>query len=155
MGHFYCILAILFGFIWNSVLMDDIYFDRVELLNSTYVDGLYNVSVLRIAKFNRTVYVMNFEFEIFVDFDQHHELEVSFHYNRLNNNQYTKSLLRVPRSSFCGLFVKYYSVVVTNEMKSHTNFPSIQPNRKWCPVKKVNRMESKTLNRKKKRFSCV
>lgn len=44
-----------------------IYFDQLNLLNSPYSEGFYNVSTLRAAKYNRTTFVVNAGFETFVD----------------------------------------------------------------------------------------
>lgn len=38
---------------------DEVHLDRVELRNASYIPGLYNVSLIRIAKFNRTAYAFN------------------------------------------------------------------------------------------------
>lgn len=51
--------------------------DRIEINDSSYyVEGLYDVSLLRINKFNQTTFVLNAEFEIFVDIDE--KLKASF-----------------------------------------------------------------------------
>lgn len=66
----------------------DIQFDRVEMMNTSYLENRYNISVLRVAKFNRTAYPFNFEGEFFNDIHLDHYLEMKFYYNHLNNNQY-------------------------------------------------------------------
>lgn len=134
------ILAVIFIITlnFNSVVMHEMNFDRIELVNSTYLEGVYNFSLFRINKFNRTTHAINLEFELYVDIDEQFEIAVSFYYNRLNNNQYSKSVMRVPRSSLCGCVEKYNSILVTDEMKNHTNLLLLKPNGKWCPVKSVS-----------------
>lgn len=44
-------------------------FDRVELLNSSYLEGYYNISLYRVNKYNRTTFVLNCELELFCDWD--------------------------------------------------------------------------------------
>lgn len=50
------IVLLLFLFIYHVAYIEpiEITFERVEMMNSTYLKGHYNVSMLRISKFNRT-----------------------------------------------------------------------------------------------------
>lgn len=121
---------------FGTILTDEVQFDRTELLNSTYYEGIYNVTLFRIAKFNRTTYVLNVEFENFVDIDQNYEVEVKFYFNRLNNNQYNLSPIRVPRSSFCAVAQKFHSMIITSATKNSTNL--YNPDGSACPLKKVS-----------------
>lgn len=66
--------------------MFEFQFDQIVLINSTNRAELYNFSSIRIAKFNRTTYVLNTMVEWFVDVDDSFEMDVTFYYNRLNNN---------------------------------------------------------------------
>lgn len=79
---------------WNTVSCE-IYYDRIELLNSSYLPDFYNVSLLRISKFNRTTYVMNLNVDFLQDFGEDIEMQTDFYYNRFNNNQYSKSPLGI------------------------------------------------------------
>lgn len=117
----------------NSVTTN-MYFDRIEILSDTYVEGVINISLFRINKLNRTTYVMNSEVESFVDVDGSYSLEMSFFYNRLNNNQYYKTMMRVPKISFCDIYDKYSEDIMEQVKKNITNIYS--PSGK-CPLKKV------------------
>lgn len=119
----------------GTVLTADIQFERIEMFNETYLDGIYNISVLRVSKFNRTVHVFNAEFEFFVDVHQYHEMELSFYFNRLNNNQYNKIPIRVPRGLLCKQFEKFHDVLKSESSEANTNF--YDSNGKSCPLKKV------------------
>lgn len=134
-SSFYVLVAV---FLLNCgpVAMDEMLYDRVELLNATYQEGLYNISEFRVTKFNRTSFVIKANFEFLVDFDDKIEVEVSFHYNRLNNNQYTKSLARVPRDKLCTVAKKFQATVFTAANKEKTNFPT--DGEAYCPLKKVS-----------------
>lgn len=126
-------------FILNPEIVssNEMVFDQLKFLNSTYLKDVYNISTFRIAKFNRTLYVMNVELEWFVDVDANFEVEVSFYFNRLNNNQYSKTILRLKRANGCDLMNKYYDSLIANELKGHTNIPT-NPGELRCPLKKVN-----------------
>lgn len=113
-------------------------FDQIVLVNSKNREGIYNLSSIRIAKFNRTTYVLNQMVEWFVDIDENVEMDLSFYFNRLNNNQYTKSLLRVPKDQLCSIFDKYYDIVLADAVKNNqTNFPVKKPGQKYGPFPKV------------------
>lgn len=67
---------------FKNVVAFDIQFDRIELLNALFHENRYNISVLRVAKFNRTGYGINMDAEFFNDINDEHFLEVRFYYNR-------------------------------------------------------------------------
>lgn len=121
----------------GTISTNEAQFDRTELLNSTYYEGIYNVSMFRIAKFNRTTYVLNVEFENFIDIDENYELEVKFYFNRLNNNQYNLSPMRIPRSSYCATMQKFQSIIMSEETKNTTNL--YNPDGTACPLQKVSK----------------
>lgn len=121
----------------STIWMAEVYFDRIELLNSSYVENVYKVYEFRVAKFNRTTYVLNADCELFYDTDQNHTAEFAFYYNRLNNNQYTKSLIRVPKDSLCNIADKYYATFAMDSVKNRSNLPQLQPGEKYCPFKMV------------------
>lgn len=124
--------------VFNQVSTVEFQFDQVKVINSTYREGLYNISLFRIAKFNRTTYVLKLEIEYFVDVDDDFETDVSFYYNRLNNNQYTKSLMRVPKDTFCSVFEKNYDTVLADAVKNNqTNYPPKISGQKYGPFPKV------------------
>lgn len=115
----------------------EIRYDRVELLNSTLIEGIYNISTFRISKFNHTAHVLNVNFELFINLDQNFFLEVNFYHNRLNNNQYTKSLLQVPNTNACFLINKFWSVGFEHLTRNDTNLPEAKAGKTICPIEKV------------------
>lgn len=115
----------------------EIEFDRVEILNKTYVDGFYNVSTLRVQKFNRTKHVVNLNAELLMDIDETIFMEINFYYNRLNNNQYSKTPARLPKTALCKVFDTYYRDLYMENFKEASNFPQYQPDEPACPINKV------------------
>lgn len=91
--------------------------------------------------------VMNFEFDISVDFDQYHDLEVSFfHFNRMNNNRYTKSLICAPRNFMCDLLME-----LCDRSYKYNKMPC-KASTKWGMVIEVNKIEFETNSDKWMRF---
>lgn len=133
-------IIFLFIILWQMKLIvaDEIHWDRIELKNETYNSEYYNVSLLRIAKFNRTTYTLNLKIELLIDFNEEFEIGAAYFYNRFNNNQYTRSIIRIPKMNLCEGVEKFYPMAVTEAMKTKTNFPEVIPGKKWCPLKKVN-----------------
>lgn len=127
----------LFALSCKIVVAVEIQFDRAEL-KQFYVDGMYNFSEFRVSKFNHTAYALNVRGEFYRDIDQDFKVEIEYYYNRMNNNQYTKSIIRVPRLNLCGALDKYYSDFGMKEMKGHSNLPQYEPPAKFCPMEKVN-----------------
>lgn len=127
-----------FLFIITGVcLATELYYDRIELLNATYVEDIYNVSQFRINKFNRTTYVLNLDVELFNDAGEDYTVSIDFYYNRLNNNQYSKSPIRVAKTSVCRAVDRYYPLLVVGSSKNYTNFQDIKTGATCCPLKKV------------------
>lgn len=102
--------------------------DRVELLNSSYLEGYYNISLFRVNKYNRTTFVLNYELELFRDWDQTFLMEMNLYYNRLNNNQYQLSLLRLQKQKCCEVYRKYRIL----------NDTFVEAQAGLCSIKKVN-----------------
>lgn len=119
----------------SIISTDEVVFDRIELMNSTFLEGLYNVLLFRIAKYNRTTYVLNIEVENLVDIDYNHEMEVKFYFNRLNNNQYNLSPIRVARNSYCKTMQKFRPVIMAMASENITNIYNADGSS--CPIKKV------------------
>lgn len=130
------LLVILQVLISNICTMNEMQFDRVELVNSTYYENHFNVTKFRIAKFNRTTYTLNLEMETFTDVDDTHEVDVSFYYNRLNNNQYSKSPMRVPRSTYCSAMGKFRPIIMAAASRNNTNL--FNSDESSCPLKKAS-----------------
>lgn len=131
-------LTIFLCFGINLIGADDFYLDRLELLNATYAPGLYNFSEFRIAKFNHTTYVINAVVDTIIDLGEELSIEVAFFYNRFNNNQYQRTVMRVPKMKVCDAIERYYPIFMTEEIKKTTNFPEVIAGKKYCPLKKVN-----------------
>lgn len=131
------IFLVIFMFQCENVQNTEIQMDRIELLNSSYIEGYYNVSEFRITKFNRTSYVWNMNAALYRDLDESIEIEVTFHYNRLNNNQYNKSPMSLRKDKFCNIAEKYYRKFIMEPMKDVSNFPQLKPEEPVCPVKAV------------------
>lgn len=139
MGWFsFTLLICLFIVNFKSISMREVQFDRIELLNSSYIEGVYNMSLFRIGKFNRTTYVLNWNIELFVDIDDSWEIGISYYYNRINNNQYNKTPMRVARNSMTKVLDNFYEFIVTDALKNNTNFPFERVNGKFPTIKKVS-----------------
>lgn len=134
---------VIFILILNSfsslAITNELVFDRVELVNATYLEGLYNISEMRVGKFNRTTYVLNFEIEFFIEVNQEDsELDTTFYFNRMNNNQYSKTPIHVRRSSLCNCLDTFKTLLFPDTMRKHSNLPVFNgPNANFCPIPKV------------------
>lgn len=124
---------------FQNILTSEMFFDRIELLNASYVKDLYNVSIFRVNKFNRTTYVFNMEFETYTGYEMNDkiQLELKFYYNRFNNNQYTKSLIRIPKDSICKTVDKYGPILGIDKNVTNLPFPR-KTGEHFCPASKVN-----------------
>lgn len=133
-----CVVMVAF-FILNCGFIEpmELIFDRVELLNSSYLEGFYNVTQFRISKFNHTTHVFNTKFELFIDIDSDFSIETLSYYNRFNNNQYTKSLLRVKKTRLCDSMQKIYGTFSRDLDPKVSNFPRREYGQRVCPFKKV------------------
>lgn len=120
----------------NTISTTKLQLDNVVLLNSTYMEGYYNLTQLHISKFNRTSYVLNFETTLYIDLDNKFDVEVLFHHNRLNNNQYNKTPFRVSKRSLCKTIDDYYTLIEST-LEEVSNFPLRKPAANYCPLKKV------------------
>lgn len=121
---------------FKSVFTMELMYDRIELLNDPYLEGIYNFSEFRITKFNRTAYVFNSNFEFLMDFNDDFEIEVEFYYNRFNNNQYTKSLVNLKRTTICKAVEKHRNTMFSESNKEKTNY--LRRDKDYCPLIKVD-----------------
>lgn len=133
------ILLTFFLLTYNGAIISpmEVILERAEIENSTYVEGRYNFSRCRITRFNRTKYVFETEFELMVDLNSDYSFELSYHYNRLSNNQYTRMPFQLPQMSVCLLFELYYKPYMMENVKNISNFPQYESNEPACPFKKV------------------
>lgn len=121
---------------FENISTTKIELDRVDFLNSTYLEGFYNITKLYISKFNRTSYVYTGEIITYRDFDNKFDVEAMFHHNRFNNNQYNKMPFRLSKRSICKTIDEYYSLV-ESALKDVSNIPLREPGANYCPIKKV------------------
>lgn len=81
---------------------------------------------------------MNVAIQMNFTMDHDTEVEISFHYNRLNNNQYTQ-MIRLPKMSICTFMEKYGEIMLTDKsIHTYTNFPiPMKKGDQFCPVPPV------------------
>lgn len=120
-------IFIYFKYVWTN----EVQFDRVEVTPS-FVEGFFKIHEIRVTKFNRTTYVMNIDIDIFIDIDKDYTAEATFHYNRLNNNQYNKSPISVPKSDLCKIGDKYYPTFVMEQVRNGSNLPQYKAPDTFC-----------------------
>lgn len=96
--------------------------DRVEVSESMYRENLYKFTEARVTKINRTTFTVNYEFVLFFDIDQNIEMDATLYFNRLNNNQYTRTPYGMKKESFCKLLDKYYYTFLKDSLKECTNY---------------------------------
>lgn len=115
--------------------MDELIYDRIELLSPPYNKDYYNISEFRVTKLNRTAFVIKANIEFLVDLDETFNIEVIFSYNRMNNNQYTRSWLSIKKDTICNAAKKFQHMLITDTNKEKTNLPDNIEG--YCPLKKV------------------
>lgn len=120
----------------------EVQLDRVELVNSSYIENYYNVSLFRVSKFNRTAYVLHIVGELYVDLSDEFSVEATFYYNRFNNNQYNKSPARIPKQSICSVGERFYKGLLMEQLKSVSNLPQFEDSDEFCPFPKVLHQKS-------------
>lgn len=104
-------------------------FDQLSLLNESYIQGMYNFSVLRVTKFNRTTFCLNYEFETFREFDTNILIDYSISSRRLNSDQFT-TWLDAPRRESISSAINRYERFFRNGLKKfleHSNLPATLP----------------------------
>lgn len=89
----------------------------------SYVAGYYNVSQFRAAKYNRTTFALNVKIEYFIDLDENVFVEVLTFVSRMNNNQFEKSPLRIPKMMFCSYLKGPYKRYMMSGFKNTSNWP--------------------------------
>lgn len=134
----------------NALQTYTIYFDQIKFHNGTALAGYYNFTTLRIAKFNRSTFVFNYEGELQTDYDETFSIEAEIFSSRLNNNQFSKTPASIPKMTVCDAVNRYYKVYGMKEIKDYSNLPQFEPGDKSCTFKKVKEKSKliKSLNKK-------
>lgn len=110
--------------------------DQANILTTSYVEGIYNISLFRAGKFNRTTSVLNFEGEFFVDLDESAYIEVQLYLSR-EHNEFEKSLFHVPNITYVEFNRKYYRNTLMPGLKLTSNFPQFGPDEQAFIMPKV------------------
>lgn len=135
---FICLLS--FGLLLiflQSISINEVRVDRIELLNSSYLAGVYNVTHLKIEKINNTN-AFQADVDFLVDIDQNWLVQTNYYYSQLNDSYYDKTSYRALRTPVCAVFERYKSFMRFDATKNNTNFPNPQRGKKICPIKAVN-----------------
>lgn len=123
----------------HSVFVNEIHLERIEILNSTYSQGVYNFAQIRIDRINHKLYNLQSDVEILIDVDKSWEIESHFYYNRFNNYNYIKTPIQIPRTSLCSSLERFKPWITFDETKNVTNFPKPQFGTRICPIKAVTK----------------
>lgn len=99
----FIVFSVIIGFILTSInsKIFTIQFDEVKLLNSTYLEGYYNISNLIVTKFNRSTFVFNADFELLMDSTEDFIMDITFYSKRRAGMNWSKSSYYFPKRSPC------------------------------------------------------
>lgn len=117
--------------------------------NSSFLEGYYNISEFRVSRFGRVSYGLNWEFEIFIDFDEKVYLEIETAFRRSNAYSFIKLLYHCKRLSFPNFHQTYFGVMnpFLDGFKNHSNFPTLEYGKRYI-LKKVKIIHEIPLKRK-------
>lgn len=114
-----------------------VHFDQIKFHNGSALAGYYNFTTLRVAKFNRSTFVFNYEGELLTDYGEKIAFQADIYNSRLNNNQYTKSPANIPRMTACEAMNRYYKTYAMKDLKEYSNLPQFEPDDDSCIMPKV------------------
>lgn len=134
----FSILAIgLILYTFHNVLLNEVHLDRIEMVNSTYYEGVFNLTQLKIDRINHNSYALQTDVEILVDLDEDWEMEAYFYYNRFGNNNYFKTPNQIFRSRVCNVLERYREFIA---FRNVTNLPEPKFGQRICPIKVVTKI---------------
>lgn len=122
--------------ILNQLTANEIYFDTIKIV-PLYLKDFFNITEVRITKYNRTTPVLNFCVDVLFDIDENLEGEINFHYNRLNNNQYNKMPFGIQKTKFDEIVEKFYTKYIMSDVINFSNLPKCDPPKTPCVFKRV------------------
>lgn len=138
MNRQFVIFSVLFGFtvtIINSKIFT-VQVDEVKLLNSTYLEGYYNISRLTVTKLNRSTFVLNTEFDLLSDTNDDYFMSGAYYLKRRAGMHWSKSLYFWPKQSICLGFITFYKYA--EKGYNNTNIPHFDATSEKCLLSKVS-----------------
>ncbi|XP_052865523.1 uncharacterized protein LOC128271888 [Anopheles cruzii] len=126
------VFVLLYALTLTSALLKVIVdFDRWETINGS---DIFNMELLRVRKFNRTVSVLNGTGILLVDLGDEYEYGVSFARSAQGNNQYNEYPMKLASRPFCE-FIRTHYRDYQHVFVNFTNLPFIPPEG-LCPFPK-------------------
>lgn len=122
---------------FHSVFVNEMELDRIEIVNLTHSQGVYNFTQLKNYRLNQRTHALESDVDILVDLDENWEIEAHFYYSRFNNNHYTETSIHIQRALLCNVLEKYKQFITFDTTKNITNFPVPTFGRRICPIKAV------------------
>lgn len=119
----------------SSIRLYTATFDQVFVISSSQDHA--NISEFRVKKYNRTTYVIDWEFESYIELDETIFVQGEIFVSRMNNNQYTKTPFRIPKMNFCEFLKGPYANHLMQNLKNVSNLPQFERNEPRCPLKRV------------------
>lgn len=112
--------------------------DQIKLLNSSYMEGYFNFTELRVTKFKRFTYGINMRCELFRDIDENISMDIQIWWKRSIEQEYSLSLYHFKKLNFPDFFAKYFDIakVFMEAAKHHSNLPPLELGKPYI-LKKV------------------